>query len=94
VKNFGCLVPFTACDIDTTQAAATGRCVFPWPSTPAPDAATCVVDMTTDTCAPTTTCVGGSCKKLCYCDSDCPSGSCCTEPAPGSSATFKLCKPC
>jgi hypothetical protein len=99
VKNLGCLVPFSFCDIDSTQVVATGRCVFPWTSTPPPaplpdGGGSCFVDATTDTCVATSTCVQGSCRKLCYCDSDCQPGDCCTEPAPGSSTTFKLCKPC
>jgi len=95
VKNTGCLVPFSFCDIDPAQAVATGRCVFPWTTTPLPDAGgSCFVDMMTDTCTPTSTCVEGSCRKICYCDTDCPGGQCCTEPAPGSSTTFKLCAPC
>lgn len=95
VKNLGCLVPFSSCDIDTMQVVATGRCVFPWTSTPpAADAGSCYVDATTDTCAATSTCVNGTCRKLCYCDSDCEAGECCSEPAPGPSTAFKLCKPC
>jgi hypothetical protein len=95
VKNLGCLVPFSFCDIDPTQAGATGRCVFPWASTPPPDGGgSCFVDTMTDTCTPTSTCVNGSCRKICYCDLDCQGGQCCTEPAPGSSMTFKLCAPC
>jgi len=94
VKNLGCLVPFSFCDIDPAQAVATGRCVFPWSSTPPPADGGCLADMTSSTCMPTSTCVNGSCRKICYCDMDCPSGQCCTEPAPGSSVTFKLCTPC
>jgi hypothetical protein len=95
VKNLGCLVPFSSCDIDTTQVIATGRCVFPWSSAPPPvDAGSCFEDTTTDTCAATSTCVNGTCRKLCYCDSDCEAGECCSEPAPGPSTAFKLCKPC
>ena len=95
VKNFGCLVPFSFCDIDTAQVIATGRCVFPWSSTaPAPTPPACFMDVTTDTCMPTSSCVNGTCRKLCYCDSDCQPGDCCTEPAPGASTAFKLCKPC
>ena len=47
VKNLGCLVPFTFCDIDPTQAVATGRCVFPWSSTPPDGGGTCFVDAMT-----------------------------------------------
>jgi hypothetical protein len=99
VKNFGCLVPFSFCDIDPAQAVATGRCVFPWTSTPPPpppaDAGgSCYVDATTDTCTPTSTCVNGSCRKLCYCDADCQGGQCCTEPASSASTTVRLCGPC
>jgi len=94
VKNFGCLVPFSFCDIDPTQAVATGRCVFPWTSTPVDAGGGCFVDAVTDTCTPTSTCVNGTCQKICYCDLDCQGGQCCDEPAPGSSTTFKLCSPC
>jgi len=99
VKNIGCLVPFSFCDIDQMQAVASGRCVFPWTSNPPPLAprdagSSCYVDATTDTCVATSTCVHGSCRKLCYCDSDCGAGECCTELAPGSSSAFRLCKPC
>jgi hypothetical protein len=93
VKNFGCLVPFSFCDIDTAQAIASGRCVFPW-STMMPPPNGCFTDATTETCMPMSTCVNGTCKKLCYCDSDCGAGECCTEPAPGASKVFKLCKAC
>jgi hypothetical protein len=94
VKNLGCLVPFSFCDIDPAQAVATGRCVFPWSLTPPPTDGGCLADMTSSSCMPMSTCAGGSCKKICYCDSDCPVGQCCTQPAPGSSTAFKLCAPC
>ena len=93
VKNLGCLVPFSFCDIDPTQAAA-ARCVFPWSATPPPADGGCLADMMSSTCMPMSTCVSGTCKKICYCDQDCPAGQCCSEPAPGSSTTFKLCRPC
>ncbi len=96
VRNVGCLVPFSACDIDPTQAVPSGRCVFPFASAPAnTDAgASCQVNATTETCVPSSTCVGGACRKLCYCDADCVPGECCTEVAPGASGVFKLCKAC
>jgi hypothetical protein len=95
VNNIGCLVPFSFCDIERSQAVATGKCVFPWSSTPPPlDGGSCFMDAMSSTCTPTSTCVDGSCREICYCDSDCPGGQCCTEPAPGSSTTFKLCTPC
>lgn len=96
VHNIGCLVPFSFCDIDPTQAVIAGRCVFPF-ATAAPAAdggASCVSDATTETCLPTSTCVNKTCRKLCYCDGDCAAGQCCAEPAPGSAGAFKLCKPC
>jgi hypothetical protein len=95
VRNVGCLVPFSSCDVDPTQAVPAGRCVFPFPSTsPDAGAGACQVNVTTETCLPMSTCVNGGCRKLCYCDSDCLSGECCTEPAPGPSAVFKLCGRC
>jgi hypothetical protein len=94
VHNVGCLVPFTACDIDPTQAVFAGRCVFPWTTVASGGAAgACYVDATTNTCLASSTCVDGSCRKLCYCDSQCSPGQCCTDPAPGS-AIVKLCKSC
>src|SRR5260221_9174181 len=54
VHNTGCLVPFTACDIDPTQAVVAGRCTFPFTSTP-PDAGACILNATTETCLPTST---------------------------------------
>ena len=94
VKNVGCLVPVSFCDIDSTQVVAAGRCVFPWTMSPVPAPPACFVDPVTDTCMPTSTCVNGTCRKLCYCDTDCQAGECCTEPAPGPSGAFKLCEPC
>lgn len=92
VKNVGCLLPLSFCDIDPTQSTPSGRCVFP--TTPAPgDAGACTVAVLSESCAPLSTCVNGACRRLCYCDSDCPVGACCTDPAPGPRA-FKLCAPC
>ncbi|HEX4478120.1 MAG TPA: hypothetical protein VH142_23710 [Polyangiaceae bacterium] len=92
VKNIGCLIPLSFCDIDPTQSTPSGRCVFP--TSPAPgDAGACAVAVLSESCAPLSTCVNGACRRLCYCDSDCPVGSCCTDPAPGPRA-FRLCAPC
>jgi hypothetical protein len=95
VKNTGCIIPFSFCDIDPTQAVPGGRCVFP-PSTSTGGATgtTCEVTSTTETCWPMSSCVNGTCRKLCYCDSDCSAGECCRDPAPGPSGVFKMCKPC
>jgi hypothetical protein len=103
VKNIGCLVPFTFCDIDRAQAVKTGLCVFPAGATPPPagtppppegSVASCEVTVLSSTCPPLHTCAAGSCRKLCNCDADCPTGECCTDEAPGPPRAFKLCGAC
>jgi hypothetical protein len=104
VKNIGCLVPFTFCDIDPAQALKSGRCVFPastvpppvgTPPPPSPAAgASCEVTVLSTTCPPLHTCAGGNCRKLCNCDADCPTSECCSDEAPGPPRAFKLCGAC
>ena len=92
IRNIGCLLPVSFCDIDPTQSAPTGRCVFP--PNPPPAGTTCEVTIPSESCPPLSSCVNGACRKLCYCDADCPVAECCTEPAPGPPRAFKVCAPC
>jgi hypothetical protein len=101
VKNIGCLVPFSFCDVDPTQALKSGRCVFPTATTPPPAGtppppagASCEVTVLSTTCPPLHTCAGGRCLKLCNCDADCPTSECCVDEAPGPPRAFKLCGAC
>jgi hypothetical protein len=98
VKNIGCLLPVSYCDVDTTVGTKTGRCVFPAtggaPSTtpPAPTGP-CTIAPLQSSCAPLFTCFEGACRKLCNCDADCGSTESCTADGPGPRGAFKLCAP-
>ncbi|MET0285212.1 MAG: hypothetical protein ABW352_12110 [Polyangiales bacterium] len=88
MRNTGC-PPLMQCDIETSAATPTGRCVF----YSNPDGGQCTSSFVNVGCPAQNTCVAGTCRKMCYCDADCAQGETCSDSSgPGPAGAFKLCQ--